>query len=230
MKQGKIQELHSAPSKAEKFLLNILSNRKKLLKQGLIAIMALFLLFAFTYFWSVKKNQEMSVNSSKSLEAKESELGHLKKLKTIAKRYPTLQTELDASLAQAFLNQNQLSPAKMLLKRVEKRQLKGLPFIQGLNEMTFLIEDRQYKKALSLGKDLLQELESHPQWSSLYALHLVRLIELEKLSMHPKGQTELQMKLSDFLSKQGESFKEDFQLGRLNLVSYSLDLPSNTQP
>ncbi len=227
MKQSKIEPLHSTPTQAETFLLKLLSNKKKLLKQGLIGIFALFLAFAFMNYWSRKKTQEIAQGSRKE---NLSGSCNLKKLKKIAKRYPTLQTQLDSFLAQSFLNENQLSSAKALISRVEKRQAKGLSFIQDFNEMTFLIENHQYKKALSLGKTLLEELEANSECRDLYLLHLARLVELEKLAHHPKKNTQLQSKLREYLTDHQKECSENFQLGRLNLVSFILDYANYYAP
>lgn len=217
MEQSKIETLNTSSSKTEIFLLKLLENKNKVLK--LISLLALFLIFLFAALM-IKDHfkAKQLVDFQKNIQVSDNQeiKSQLKPLKKLANRYPHLQPQLDATLAQQHLNLGQFSQAKNFLQRVEKRQKSFFPLLKQLNEMAFLTEQKQNRLALALGYDLKAQLKNSPSLSSLYTFHLIRLLELEKKMGHKK---EVQ-KLIEEIKQQ--PFCSAFELGKLNLMDYCL--------
>lgn|GEM_PF-3441268 len=224
MKNSKIEPITPTYSKSQLVLLSILQNKKKMFN-----ILVSFLLLSFIaglsyYMWHKTKTKNYSTTtqalSNNSLDSSKS---HLKKFKKIAASYPTLQPQLDGPLAQEYLNLGQVHTAKSFLTRVQKRQGSLLGFVSSFNEMTFLMEEHNYKEALKKGYEIKDQLKVSSHLKTLYTAHLLRLISLEQKLGHSEQKAVLMSEFLTLSTSQDQELNDAFQLGNLSVADYLIN-------
>ncbi|MCH9634253.1 MAG: hypothetical protein S4CHLAM7_09980 [Chlamydiae bacterium] len=214
---NKIEILHPNTSKLERFLLNILQNKKKVSKLLTLGI-AFALILTLSYYMLHKTKTKNYSTSKESLVSSRQSISkaELKKFKKIAKDFPTLQPMLDGVLAQEYTNLGQLGVAQNLFTRLETRQKAPVENLQAFNEITFLIEEQKYKDALDKGYALKEMLKNNSHLQTLYITQLLRLIKLEE----KVGHSEQRRLLLSELQGIEEGYKDVLQLGHLNLEAF----------
>jgi hypothetical protein len=169
--------------------------------------------------WNKTKTKNVSYIQIQSAQfAEEQSKNNLKKFQKIAARFPTLQSQLDASLAQQYLNLGETKTSKTIWKRVEKRQ-GAMTSLERYNEVTFLIEEKNYLAALEKSYPLKEELKSE-FLGSLYIAHMVRLIALEEKVGHQEQKAKLVTELNESELCENQEFSNLFHLGNLNIADY----------
>lgn len=181
---------------------------KKVIMGFAILLLVLFILFRL-YSGSQAKAEKDFMEANKlavalfqSAKANEA----LEKLSLIVQREPTLQTEYDGLMAQAYLNQNQVEKASTLTRRMTLRLAKDpiSPYLESSSIALSIAEgkdDEAYPKALHLKENLKNE----P--SLLYFFNLLRIGMLEERL----GKKEEEKKTWDeFLSFSGQPVFQQF--------------------
>lgn len=221
MKDNKIESLQPTPSKSERFMINLLQNKKRL-----SAIFLSFIVFGLIaglsyYIWDKTKTKSYEASSNApALVTLNHSKANLKKFSKIASRYPSMQSQLDGPLAQEYLNLGDHKTSKTIWARIQKRQNSLMTKVKEFNEVTFLIEEHQYKEALSQGYQLKENLKADPNLKNLYVAHLIRLISIEEKQGHLDQKKALLSELFSLNLDEDQELNEILQLGNLNVAEY----------
>lgn len=219
MKTKNIEPLELTPSKSQLFIIHLLQNKKKLFTL-FFSLLLVGMVSGLSYsMWNKTKTKNVSNFEMQGAQFGEEPLkSNLKKFQKIAARFPTLQSQLDASLAQQYLNLGETKTSKTIWKRVEKRQ-GAIPFLERYNEVTFLIEEQKYFEALEKSYPLKEELKTE-LLGSLYIAHMVRLIALEEKVGHQEQKVKLLTELNETELCENQELSKLFNLGNLKITDY----------
>lgn len=221
VKSNKIEPIAPIPSKSQLLLISILQNKKRFLTIFISVVLLSFLAGLSYYMWNKTKTKNYSTNSqSLTSSSPLYTRSDFRKFKKIADRYPTLQPQLDSSLAQAYLNDGHIATSKSLISRVQKRQGPLLALVNEFNALTYLIEEHHYKEALEKGYVLKEKLKANPDFKTVYAIHLLRLVSLEQKLGHLAQKQSLLKEFLTLNAQESTDFNDSFTLGKLNIAQY----------
>jgi hypothetical protein len=136
-----------------------------------------------------------------------------KEMERALEKAPGLKRALEAEIAQVFLSDGQFQNADAMATNCIERLHLESPLHAKFAQVSLLIEQKEYQKALELSVTLKEQLEGDEERSSLCGWNLLRLAFLHKQLQNKSGELAAWEEVKDFLQKEGNSAGKFLEIG-----------------